>query len=42
MPPAAIRRRYDGLLDRVSLYFSIRSEEPEESWKTFVRDFRSV
>jgi len=36
-----IRERYDGLLDRVSLYFPIRNAEAaEETWKTFVADFR--
>jgi len=39
---AAIRRRYDGILNRVSLYFPIRAEEPEEAWKTFATAFRSV
>jgi len=36
-----IRERYDGVLDRVSLYFPIRNAEAaEETWKTFVADFR--
>ncbi|MGH7806317.1 MAG: LLM class flavin-dependent oxidoreductase, partial [Candidatus Binatia bacterium] len=40
--PAAIHRRYDGILDRVSLYFPIRKEEPEAAWKEFAAAFRAV
>lgn len=36
-----IHERYDGILDRVSLYFPIRNaESAEETWKTFVAAFR--
>lgn len=36
-----IHERYDGVLDRVSLYFPIRNAEAaEETWKTFVAAFR--
>ena len=38
--PKAIHARYDGILDRVSLYFPIRAGEPEEGWKTFAAAFR--
>jgi probable F420-dependent oxidoreductase len=39
--PQAIRRRYEGLLHRVSLYFPIRTGDSEEqSWRTFVSAFR--
>ena len=39
---AAIRRRYDGVLDRVSLYFPIRASDGEETWKSFVSAFRAA
>lgn len=38
----ALRRRYEGILQRVSLYFPIRAAEPEETWKEFVADFRAA
>ena len=38
---AAIRRRYEGLLHRVSLYFPIRAGEPEDAWRSFVTAFRA-
>jgi hypothetical protein len=38
--PAALRRRYAGLLGRVSLYFPISLEDPESRWQAFIRDFR--
>jgi hypothetical protein len=39
---AAIRKRYDGILDRVSLYAPIRTDEPEDRWRDFVRAFRAA
>ena len=38
--PAALRRRYEGLLDRVSLYFPIPEGAPEADWRAFVDSFR--
>jgi probable F420-dependent oxidoreductase len=35
----ALRRRAEGLLDRVSLYFPIPADEPDEKWQAFVRGF---
>jgi probable F420-dependent oxidoreductase len=40
--PKAIHQRYDGILDRVSLYFPIRAEEPETAWREFAAAFRAV
>ena len=40
--PGAIRRRYEGLLNRVSLYFPIRASDGEETWKSFVAAFRAA
>jgi hypothetical protein len=37
-----IQRRYAGILDRVSLYFPIRAEEPEEAWRSFATAFRDA
>jgi probable F420-dependent oxidoreductase len=39
---AAIRKRYDGILDRVSLYAPIRPDEPEDRWRDFVGAFRAA
>lgn len=38
----ALRRRYDGVLQRVSLYFPIRAGEPEGAWKAFAAEFRAA
>jgi probable F420-dependent oxidoreductase len=38
--PGAIRRRYAGVLDRVSLYFPIRAEDAEAAWQSFTNTFR--
>lgn len=40
--PAALRRRYEGLLDRVSLYFPIPEGAPEADWRAFVDSFRAA
>ncbi len=37
---SALRARYEGVLDRVSLYFPIRQSDPDDRWETFVRDFQ--
>ena len=39
--PSALRRRYEGVLDRVSLYFPIRSDDAENRWRAFSTTFRS-
>ncbi len=36
----ALRQRYDGVLDRVSLYFPIQAEDADASWKRFVQTFK--
>jgi probable F420-dependent oxidoreductase len=38
--PKAIRDRYAGILDRVSLYFPIRAEDSEAAWQAFTKAFR--
>ncbi|MEA2624214.1 MAG: hypothetical protein QOD06_259 [Candidatus Binatota bacterium] len=38
--PKAIRERYAGVLDRVSLYFPIRAEDSEGAWQAFAKAFR--
>ncbi len=40
--PKAIKQRYTGIFDRVSLYFPIRAGEAEETWKNFVTAFRAA
>ena len=40
--PAALRRRGEGLLDRVSLYFPIPEGAPEAKWRGFVDAFRAA
>ena len=40
--PAALRRRYDGLLGRVSLYFPLPEGAPEAEWRGFVDSFRAA
>lgn len=39
--PGMLRKRYQGLLQRVSLYFSIPQGDSEEFWTGFLRDFRA-
>lgn len=38
--PAALHKRYDGLLHRVSLYFPLAPLEDEARWRSFVQAFR--
>lgn len=38
----ALRQRYDGVLDRISLYFPFLAEESPTDWKAFVDAFRAV
>ncbi len=40
--PAALRRRYDGLLHRISLYFPIAPPDDEARWRSFVEAFRQA
>ena len=40
--PAALRQRYEGLLDRVSLYSPIPDGAPEAEWRRFVETFRAA
>ena len=39
---AALRKRYDGLLGRVSLYQPIPLDDPEEKWQAVVAGFRAA
>lgn len=36
----ALRGRYQGVLDRVSLYFPIQANDPDARWRQFVQSFR--
>jgi hypothetical protein len=38
--PAALRERYQGLVDRVSVYFPIPPAHSEARWRTFAEAFR--
>ncbi len=38
----ALRRRYEGVLERVSLYFPMPEGAPEARWRDFVADFRAA
>ena len=40
--PTELRRRYEGLLDRVSLYFPVPDGAPEGEWRGFVDTFRAA
>ena len=40
--PIELRRRYEGLLDRVSLYFPIPEGAPEAHWRRFTESFRAA
>ena len=40
--PRALRQRYAGLLDRVSLYFPISTEDSADRWLAFVEAFRAA
>ena len=37
-----LKKRYDGVLHRVSLYFSIAGADDDDTWKRFIDDFRSA
>ena len=38
---AKLRERYDGLLDRVSLYFPLPRDDSDEVWTDFLTSFRT-
>ncbi|ETX09043.1 MAG: hypothetical protein ETSY2_01810 [Candidatus Entotheonella gemina] len=40
--PAKLRQRYEGVLQRVSLYFPIPENAPEAEWQQFVTTFRAA
>ncbi len=40
--PRILRERYEGVLDRVSLYFPIDENSPEQEWVDFVASFRNA
>ena len=40
--PAKLRQRYEGVLQRVSLYFPIPTDAPEGKWRAFVAAFRAA
>ena len=40
--PAKLRMRYQGLLQRVGLYFPIPDQAPEATWKAFVEAFHAA
>ncbi|MCZ6874360.1 MAG: TIGR03617 family F420-dependent LLM class oxidoreductase [bacterium] len=40
--PSKLRQRYEGVLQRVSLYFPISATEPETKWQQFAAAFRLV
>ncbi|MBI3992691.1 MAG: TIGR03617 family F420-dependent LLM class oxidoreductase [Candidatus Lambdaproteobacteria bacterium] len=40
--PKAIHERYDGVLDRVSMYFPIKAADPDAPWKGFTKSFRAA
>lgn len=40
--PARLFERYQGLLDRVSLYFPIPAADPDARWTAFVEQFRKA
>jgi len=37
--PQVLRRRYEGLVDRTSVYFPVPKTDPEAKWKAFVEAF---
>ena len=39
---AALRRRYEGVLERVSLYFPMPEGTPEAKWRDFVANFHAA
>ncbi len=38
--PQALRQRYQGLVQRTSVYFPVPASDPEAKWKAFVEAFR--
>jgi probable F420-dependent oxidoreductase len=40
--PGLIRRKYEGLVQRVALYFPVPPDDPEQPWKAFVQAFRQA
>ena len=40
--PGQLRKRYQGVLDRVSLYFPLPQSAPEAEWTSFVDTFRAA
>lgn len=40
--PALLRARYDGVLDRVSLYYPIPRDDPDGAWRGFVEAFHQA
>ena len=40
--PTKLRQRYEGVLERVSLYFPIPQGAPEAEWTQFVETFRAA
>jgi probable F420-dependent oxidoreductase len=40
--PAKLRQRYEGVLQRVALYFPIPPDDPEATWQQFVTAFRAA
>jgi probable F420-dependent oxidoreductase len=40
--PIKLRQRYEGVLQRVALYFPISPDDPEATWQQFVTAFRAA
>jgi hypothetical protein len=40
--PVRLRQCYEGVLQRVSLYFPIPAAAPEDEWRQFVDAFRAA
>lgn len=40
--PQALRQRYQGLVQRTSVYFPVPASDPEAKWKSFVEAFRKA
>jgi hypothetical protein len=40
--PIRLRQRYEGVLQRVSLYFPMPTAAPEDEWRQFVSTFRTA
>ena len=39
---AALRQRYEGVFDRVSLYFPIKTTEGDARWQQFTQSFKAA